>query len=105
MKTLIEIVSVILACVFMVIAFAVAFPPLARAQEGAVALLGEPCRLKDRVINLPFRATWTEGGKVYEGCWGRHRQAPGVISTYWEDKTIVPIMVDEVRPVRPGMAT
>lgn len=83
---------------------AVIFPPKARA-DGAVQLLDEPCRLA-AVINLPRRATWTEGGKVFEGCWGRHVQAPHVILTYWEDKTVVPIMVDEVRrhDVRPALS-
>ena len=75
-------------------------------EGGAVQLLSEPCRLTDAIKNLPLRATWTEGGKVTEGCWGRHPEAPGVIVTYWEDKTIVPILMERLRPtVRPKVDT
>lgn len=93
--------AAVIAGVVAAMVLTVIFPPKARAEEGgAVRLLAEPCRLTDQVTNLPRRATWTEGAKVYEGCWGPHPQAPGVVSTYWEDKTVVPILIENMTPIK-----
>lgn len=107
MKTIYQCVAAFLAAIFVAGVLVLIFPPKARAQDGAaVKLFDEPCRLTDMVSNLPRRATWTEGQKVFEGCWGQHRQAPGVVQTFWEDKTVVPIMMDEMRrlDVRPALS-
>ena len=44
--------------------------PLAVAGDASVkvTLTDEPCALRE-VVNLPQRATWTEGGRMIEGCW------------------------------------
>lgn len=102
MKTVYQCIAAIVAAIIVVALSLLIFPPKARAEEGgSVQLLAEPCRLTHMVTNLPRRATWTEGGKVYEGCWGPHPQAPGVVSTYWEDKTVVPILIDRMQPSGP----
>ena len=56
------------------------------AQGVTVTLTDEDCRLKDTVVNLPKRATWTENGKDIEGCWGTIQQI-SMISFYFADKT------------------
>jgi len=66
--------------------------PLALAAPVAVAdgsgvkitLFDEACRL-DTVSNFKFRATWEEGGKLFEGCYGGNY---GVIVAYFSDKTV-----------------
>lgn len=60
-------------------------------QDGQkIVLTDEECRL-DAVKNLKHRATWTENGKVYEGCYGVH--PAGVVLGYFADKTVVMIPV------------
>lgn len=61
--------------------------PIAAADVGGVivTLTDEPCAVKE-VSNLPHRATWAQGSKVFEGCWGvKH----GAVVSYWrEDRTV-----------------
>lgn len=57
----------------------------ARVQEVTITLFDDPCVLP-AVSNLKQRATWTEAGKVYQGCWGSH--ALGIIMVYFDDRTI-----------------
>lgn len=72
----------------------IAIPGLVLAQayqvtEGGVtiSLYQEPCRLKEAVTNLPYRAVWTEGGKDVEGCFAIRAEA-GIVVFYFADKTV-----------------
>jgi hypothetical protein len=62
--------------------------PMALYQsEGVtITIMDEPCQVK-AVTNLPYRATWTEKGKTYEGCAGGH--PAGIIMFYWEADKMV----------------
>lgn len=86
-------------CFFLLFALAATWPTKAHAlpiaqtvtQDGQkIVLTDEECRL-DAVKNLKHRATWTENGKVYEGCYGVH--PAGVVLGYFADKTVVMIPV------------
>lgn len=79
---------------FMLAAVGIAFAePTHKAKgEGVeIVIYSEPCALKEVVQNLPQRATWHEGSKVYEGCGGFHPM--GVALFYFTDKTVVPLPV------------
>lgn len=73
--------------------------PIARASvnNGQVVILvhSEDCALTNVVSNLPKRATWNEGGKVYEGCVGIQSQAGVAMFYFADDKTvaIVPLQM------------
>ena len=63
--------------------------PIAKAEgdNGAVIILyNDPCAMTDQVSNLPYKAEWREGGKVFAGCWGPH--PAGAVVSYWSDKTV-----------------
>lgn len=86
-------------CFFLLFALAATWPTKANAlpiaqtvtQDGQkIVLTDEECRL-DAVKNLKHRATWTENGKVYEGCYWVH--PAGVVLGYFADKTVVMIPV------------
>lgn len=65
--------------------------PFARATSDAgvtIDLDTDNCKLQEHVISLPKRVTWTEKGKVIEGCFGIDRNRALVIM-YFEDKTII----------------
>lgn len=74
--------------------------PFAVAEgEGVrVTLTNEPCALQ-AVANMPFRATWEEGGKTVQGCFNA---AAGIVSTYWDDRTVVVLPVSEFKRL-PGI--
>lgn len=61
--------------------------PLAIAQGDGVTvtLTDEPCAVKE-IANLPYRATWTEKGKTFEGCWAVDES---LVVSYWSDATVV----------------
>jgi len=59
-----------------------------------VTLTDEDCKLK-HLVQLPYRATWKEPGKVFEGCYGVR---PGMIISYWEDKSIAILPMGAFRP-------
>lgn len=62
----------------------------ATAQEGVrVVLHNDKCTL-DAVTNLPYKATWEEKGKTFQGCWGP-RPDMGVVVAYFDDRTAVAI--------------
>lgn len=69
---------------------------IAESDGLVVALTDEPCSLPE-VTNLPRRATWTEGGKTFEGCWGA---MSGVVAAYFSDRTIAVMPVDRFKPAR-----
>ena|SRR5688572_20475 len=50
-----------------------------------ITIHSEKCEMKE-VVNLPKRATWREGAKTYEGCWGLSPM--GVVMFYFSDKTV-----------------
>ena len=79
---------------------AFAAPVYVAEVEGIrIELYDEPCKLKDTVSNLPYRATWTEKGKVFEGCFIPNPQT-GVVMTYWrEDKSVAAIPLDAFKRV------
>lgn len=67
-------------------------PVAEAAADGAkVTLTDEDCKLKDKVTNLPKRATWKEKGKTFEGCFGVH--PGGVVMAYFSDGSVVIIPV------------
>lgn len=87
--------ALLLTC-FLLLAL-VAFTPKARAQEGpVVSFSAEPCRLRERVANLPLRVTWSERGRVFEGCWGRDPKR-SVVVAYFEDGEVRIWTLDEVK--------
>lgn len=49
----------------------------------------EKCKMPE-VSNLPWRATWTEKGKTFEGCAAVDPRV-GLVVFYWSDKTVVVI--------------
>ena len=60
----------------------------AEADGATVTLHSEPCALTDVVTNLPRRATWSEKGKTFEGCWSA-RPDIGIVVLYFSgDKTV-----------------
>ncbi len=70
----------------------------ARRSRARVVLFSEPCALT-AVSNLPKRATWEEGGRIFEGCWGGAEGLDFVLA-YFEDLTVVAIPVLGFRPLR-----
>ena len=78
--------------------------PRFRADGGNVAIMlyDEPCALAAQITNLPHRATWTEAGKVYEGCFGfMPREIAGVplVILYFSDRTATALPASAFRPV------
>jgi hypothetical protein len=65
--------------------------PLAEAvSEGVtVTLTDEACALT-AVSNLPLRATWDEGVKRFEGCYGA---SGALVVAYWDDRSVTAIPV------------
>lgn len=62
-------------------------PMFAAEGEGVrIVLTDEPCQLK-AVVNLPYRATWEEKGKVYEGCYATNPNF-GIVAGYFSDSTV-----------------
>lgn len=71
-----------------------AAPLVSASAEGAIiTLTDEPCALK-AISNLPFRATWVEKDKSYEGCYGV-RADVGLVVAYFNDATValIPMQV------------
>jgi hypothetical protein len=67
--------------------------PMAQTvSDGAtIVLTDEPCKLK-QVTNLKYRATWSEKGKVFEGCYAVHPY--GVVVGYFSDGAVALIPLD-----------
>ena len=63
-----------------------------------VTLFDEPCALT-RVVDLPYRATWTEGGKLFEGCYNVVPEA-GAVVAYFTDRSIALMPVQIFKPLR-----
>ena len=62
-----------------------------------VFLFDDKCALEDKVTNLPYKVTWEEKGKVFEGCAGPVSWGPVVMMFFPEDKTVavLPVSVFE----------
>jgi len=84
----------------LLISFPAFAEPVASARAGdiTVILYNEPCNLP-AVSNLPGRATWHEGGKVFEGCFGVASWAPVVMLFFGNDKTVVSYPAQAFKPV------
>jgi hypothetical protein len=59
-----------------------------QGQGVTVTLTDEKCAL-DAVTNLPYRATWTENGQTFEGCWSISFDEQRVNVYFGNDKTVV----------------
>lgn len=68
----------------------------AEVQGNIITLTDEPCAVS-AVANLPFRATWWEAGKTFEGCYG-YSSSDGLILAYFDDKTVVALPVQIFTP-------
>ncbi len=91
------IVPKLVAVVLFLVTPAYAAPVAIGQHEGiTVVLTDEPCAL-DAVSNLQRRATWTEGGKTFEGCFGI---LGGMVVAYFSDKTVAAIPVQHFAPAR-----
>ena len=66
--------------------------PVAQVVENnlKITLFDVPCQLTE-VSNLQMRATWSENGKVFEGCWGG--SPVGVVMLYFSDKSVAAVPV------------
>lgn len=60
---------------------------VATTDKVTVTLYDEPCAIP-AVKNLPFRATWKEGGSTFEGCF---TISGGLVMGYFDDRTVVGI--------------
>jgi hypothetical protein len=77
---------------------AYAEPLFSASAEGAViTLTNEPCALK-AIGNLPFKATWVEKDKTFEGCWGARPDA-GYVLAYFDDRTVALIPIQAFKKV------
>jgi hypothetical protein len=92
-------------CLLFLFALAATWPtnanadPIYRATADGIVitLTNEDCKLP-AVSNLKKRATWTEKGKTFEGCWGGHPAFP-IVMGYFADKTVVVLPVEAFAPV------
>jgi hypothetical protein len=70
----------------------------AETDSVRIVLYDEPCAFQD-TVKLPFRATWTEKGKVYEGCFAPHPHVGVVVAFFKEDKSVAAIPMEAFRKV------
>jgi len=73
---------------------------VANVEGVTITLFDEPCSL-DAVENLPYKATWTENGVTFQGCWNFFQNA-GVIVGYFSDKSVAPMPVQIFKPLSNG---
>ena len=57
------------------------------AQDGPVTVTIHDDKCALSAVVMPYRATWKEGDKTYEGCVGAH--PAGLLIFYFSDKSIV----------------
>jgi hypothetical protein len=73
-------------------------PRFSVVADGAkVVLHNDKCAVS-AVNNLPYKATWEEKGKVFQGCWGARPDA-GVVVFYFDDKSVGIIPIAELTAV------
>lgn len=79
---------IMVVALFLFLSPAFSAPIYQADQEGVkIVLFDEDCKLKE-VTNLKKRATWTEKGRTYEGCYGGHPFFP-IVMGYFSDRTVV----------------
>ena len=66
-------------------------------QEGAVTIVIHDDRCDLPAVSMPYRATWKEGEKHYEGCVIQH--PTGLLILYFTDGSIVLLAPQVFRPV------
>jgi hypothetical protein len=66
--------------------------------DGAKVVLHDDKCAVSAVKNLPYKATWEEKGKVFQGCWGARPDA-GVVMFYFDDKSVGIIPIAELTAV------
>jgi hypothetical protein len=66
--------------------------------DGAKVVLHDDKCAVSAVANLPYKATWEEKGKVFQGCWGARPDA-GVVVFYFDDKSVGIIPIAELTAV------
>ena len=75
--------------------------PMFTAKDGGgavVTFFNDECELKGEVTNLPYKATWTEKGKVFQGCWGLSGDKSQFMG-YFDDKSVVAVPVQMLERV------
>jgi hypothetical protein len=70
---------------------------VANAPGITVTFYDEPCQIKT-VTNLPLRATWTQGGKTIEGCFGGFTEA-NVAGLFFADGTVSVVPAVAIKPL------
>ena len=71
---------------------------MASSGDVTITLYTDKCELKE-VSNLPYKATWQEGAKVFQGCFGINGEA-GVVMFYFTDKSVAAAPVGMFKPVQ-----
>ncbi len=86
----------LLVFVLLTACFTVYAAPVAIAQgEGiTITLTDEPCAFTD-VVRLPYRATWKEKNRVFDGCF---TVVNGLVVMYFSDKNIALLSTKAFRP-------
>ena len=84
-------IGVLLVVFFLLLAWALPSKasPVAQlsGEDGVtITLYDEPCAYSSIIKNLPYRATWKEKDKTFEGCAGAH--PAGIIMFYFDDHTV-----------------
>lgn len=74
--------------------------PVGMVSNGGVTvtIYDEPCALK-AVSNMPYRATWTEPGKRFEGCFMLRPDA-GAVVAYFDDGSVTLIPMGAFKPAK-----
>jgi hypothetical protein len=78
-----------LALIFCFPSIVLAEPIFAFEKDGIrLVLTNEKCTLGE-VTNLPYRATWTEKGQTFEGCWSVAFDRQRVNAYFVSDRSVV----------------
>lgn len=90
---------VIAAALILFPSVAYAAPVAVMDRDGiGITLFDEPCKFT-HIVNYKYRATWSEDGKTFEGCFGLNT-ASRVIVAYFDDKSIAVVPMSFFRPVK-----
>jgi hypothetical protein len=74
-------------------------PRFSVVADGAKVVLHDDKCAVGAVKNLPYKATWEEKGKVYQGCWGARPEA-GIVMFYFDDKSVGMIPIQDLTAIR-----
>lgn len=85
------IVAILFGIAAALVSYKLRAEPIARMgnHQYQITLHKEKCAVP-AVTNLPQRATWTENGKTFEGCFGVDEELR-IVVFYFEDKTVAAI--------------